>query len=34
MERLSLTEGPGNKREPYSNIVARKCVSAEKDVKL
>ena len=34
MERLSLAEGPGNRGEDCTNIVARKYVSAGKSVQL
>jgi hypothetical protein len=32
MERLSLSEGPGNEGEKIANIVAKKHVSAGKSV--
>jgi hypothetical protein len=34
MERLSLAEGPGNRGEDCTNIVAEKYVSAGKSVRL
>jgi hypothetical protein len=34
MERLSLAEGPGNRGEGCTNIVARKYVSAGKSVQM
>jgi hypothetical protein len=34
MERLSLAEGPGNEEGDCTNIVAKKYVSAEKNVPL
>jgi hypothetical protein len=32
MERLSLTEGPGSGGKKFTNIVARKYISAGKSV--
>jgi hypothetical protein len=34
MERLSLSEGPGNRWENCTNVVAKKYVSAGKNVQL